>query len=64
MPDDLWQRLHGTVRYLDSMTAAAAPATVTDEPFETPGPSATRNHPTSPGGTRGRTRRSIPSTTR
>ena len=26
MPDDLWQRLHGTVRYLDSMTAAAARA--------------------------------------
>ena len=25
MPDDLWERLHGTVRYLDSMTKAAAP---------------------------------------
>ena len=24
MPDDLWERLHGTVRYLDSMTRGAA----------------------------------------
>ena len=31
MPDDLWERLHGTVRYLDSMTAAAtAPADLGD----------------------------------
>ena len=35
MPDDLWERLHGTVRYLDSMTATAtAPVqpSVTAEP--------------------------------
>ena len=34
MPDDLWERLHGTVRYLDSMTNAAAPPShdVTDTP--------------------------------
>jgi hypothetical protein len=32
MPEDLWERLHGTVRYLDSMTAAPAPrAPATDE---------------------------------
>ena len=48
MPDDLWQRLHGTVRYLDSMTAAAVPRTVTDEPFETPRSSAPQEPPDVP----------------
>ena len=31
MPDELWERLHGTVRYLDSMTTTRA-AQVTDAP--------------------------------
>ena len=32
MPDDLWERLHGTVRYLDSMTAPARPTPDADPP--------------------------------
>ncbi len=39
MPDDLWERLHGTVRYLDSMTAAPQPEVpvTEDVPWWDPG---------------------------
>ena len=43
MPDELWDRLHGTVRYLDSMTAAGPlapppePAAPLDVPWWDPG---------------------------
>ena len=39
MPPDLWERLHGTVRYLDSMTRddPPEPVTATDVPWWDPG---------------------------
>ena len=37
MPDDLWERLHGTVRYLDSMTRPSVEDTPLDVPWWDPG---------------------------
>jgi len=38
MPEDLWERLHGTVRYLESMTASSPPAAdPPDDPWWDPG---------------------------
>jgi hypothetical protein len=36
MPGALWERLHGTVRYLDAMTARPRPPTQEEEPPATP----------------------------
>jgi hypothetical protein len=36
MPRDLWDRLHGTVRYLDAMTGVAAPADTAPEAADVP----------------------------
>ena len=36
MPPDLWDRLHGTVRYLDSMTSPLAPPPPPPDPLDVP----------------------------